>query len=930
MARLVYRDRDGREQSVNIDARSPRIYVGRNPDCDIQTTRPSVSRKHSEFSYANGVVTVRDLNSSNGTFVNGREIQQETISESDDVKCGDFAIRLVLDESDRAPTPRPPSGSYGRPVGRPGIQRPGMGGRPGVQTPASSVGAPARPGRPGVSGRPGVQTPASPSSSSSHAAPPTPPPVSQPISGISRAVGADRTALNPPISGVSVAEAPTALGVNTGLQSEVKRLKEENEQLRREKIEMRNELEDAQRRATRADRVDDLERELDRKQTTIDSLQDILDENNEKTEEQLKKLTEARKDVQNKRERIEELVRDLETTEKALDKLRGQQEEMREDNANLKVRINQLERQLSESSRNTKLANHEHLKLQTENEELRAMLEQQGSEASDAFTELGQLRQVIDAKELELEDRIALMDEMQRELDAYRAGDDVGFEERERLREELSASRESLQRLQDTIEEMEANPKIDPALLEELDTLRKGRDDDAIQLERVRGELSFVEAELKEARAAAAAAAEVAAPDAAAGADLDAAAGAVVEGAASGGVDQEEYDRLRARNKELERELDILQDEVSALRATAAPDAPTGEEGGAGDFTADAMGADATDSDAVASLRRELEIERERSASLMRENDNLQAQITDLRDDLNALHNAASASAALHAAPDATSDEGDAPDAGREEELEAEIASLRQENARMSSQINALQDQLDASPVGGEDVTIDGGEALGVTPGGMSDDDQQELERLRKANQRLEKDNERMFNEVGLLDDQIEELRQQLDEARGGGDVAPAAASGGVDQEEYDRLRARNKELGRELDILQDEVAALRTAPAPEPPASEGSGAEIAVLREEIAALALKVDQQASEVQGSLDALGGHIGTVRRIYEAIRKADLQKLSTLDRIRIEKTIRDLGIDPDEVFDEIERLTHECAERSGSLTEAAATITEAHQE
>ncbi|MEL6181522.1 MAG: FHA domain-containing protein, partial [Myxococcota bacterium] len=169
MARLVYRDRDGREQSVTLDNRSPRIYVGRNPDCQIQTTRPSVSRRHSEFAYANGVVTVRDLGSSNGTFVNGRQIQaEETITESDDIKCGDFAIRLVLDASDRPSPPGGPRGGYG--TGRPPM-RPG---RPGVQTPAPSTGRPGvpssasgaspssnfrrpmgRPGRPGLAGRSG-------------------------------------------------------------------------------------------------------------------------------------------------------------------------------------------------------------------------------------------------------------------------------------------------------------------------------------------------------------------------------------------------------------------------------------------------------------------------------------------------------------------------------------------------------------------------------------------------------------------------------------------------------------------------------------------------------------------------------------------------------------------------------------------------------
>ncbi|MEL6180694.1 MAG: hypothetical protein AAFS10_17165, partial [Myxococcota bacterium] len=108
------------------------------------------------------------------------------------------------------------------------------------------------------------------------------------------------------------------------------------------------------------------------------------------------------------------------------------------------------------------------------------------------------------------------------------------------------------------------------------------------------------------------------------------------------------------------------------------------------------------------------------------------------------------------------------------------------------------------------------------------------------------------------------------------------------------------------------------------------SPAELQTLRDEVSALALKVDEQAHQVQADLNTLSGHIGTVRRVYEAIRKANLQKLSALDRIRIEKTIRDLAVDPDEVFDEIERLAHACADRSNTLTEVASPHKETSRE
>jgi CheY-like chemotaxis protein len=50
--------------------------VGRHPECDVSLEDPLVSRRHCLFFTANDEVWVQDLNSSNGTYVNGERIDE--------------------------------------------------------------------------------------------------------------------------------------------------------------------------------------------------------------------------------------------------------------------------------------------------------------------------------------------------------------------------------------------------------------------------------------------------------------------------------------------------------------------------------------------------------------------------------------------------------------------------------------------------------------------------------------------------------------------------------------------------------------------------------------------------------------------------------------------------------------------------------------
>ena len=76
--------------------------IGRHPDCTIQLDSNMVSRRHARVVRDGGKLRVEDLQSGNGTFVNGtRLIEPVTLKHGDRVKVGPVLMRF---EEDNAPT----------------------------------------------------------------------------------------------------------------------------------------------------------------------------------------------------------------------------------------------------------------------------------------------------------------------------------------------------------------------------------------------------------------------------------------------------------------------------------------------------------------------------------------------------------------------------------------------------------------------------------------------------------------------------------------------------------------------------------------------------------------------------------------------------------------------------------------------------------
>lgn len=77
------------------------IRVGRHPSTDLTLVNPSVSRFHAELITTEDGCVVKDLDSSNGTFVNGVSVGELTLREGDELRFGSVAFKVEVSKPRR-------------------------------------------------------------------------------------------------------------------------------------------------------------------------------------------------------------------------------------------------------------------------------------------------------------------------------------------------------------------------------------------------------------------------------------------------------------------------------------------------------------------------------------------------------------------------------------------------------------------------------------------------------------------------------------------------------------------------------------------------------------------------------------------------------------------------------------------------------------
>ena len=72
------------------------LVIGRSPDVEVVINDTNVSRRHAEVWRTSDGVAVRDLQSTNGTYVNGHRITAVSLSPRDDITVGPLHMRIEL------------------------------------------------------------------------------------------------------------------------------------------------------------------------------------------------------------------------------------------------------------------------------------------------------------------------------------------------------------------------------------------------------------------------------------------------------------------------------------------------------------------------------------------------------------------------------------------------------------------------------------------------------------------------------------------------------------------------------------------------------------------------------------------------------------------------------------------------------------------
>ncbi|NRA33151.1 MAG: sigma 54-interacting transcriptional regulator [Polyangiaceae bacterium] len=69
--------------------------IGRDPDAEIHLPVEAVSRRHAKLTWEKGRLSIRDLNSTNGVLVDGRQVQACVLEHNSEVRIGDAILKYV-------------------------------------------------------------------------------------------------------------------------------------------------------------------------------------------------------------------------------------------------------------------------------------------------------------------------------------------------------------------------------------------------------------------------------------------------------------------------------------------------------------------------------------------------------------------------------------------------------------------------------------------------------------------------------------------------------------------------------------------------------------------------------------------------------------------------------------------------------------------
>ena len=110
------------EQGKVFHVRRTPFLIGRSKECDLVINVKGVSRRHAELSFGAGHFVVRDLDSLNGTRVNGTPVPQIRLSDADVIQLGRHKFNFFTDTTRVEQRHKPKTNAARRNLKKPAIR----------------------------------------------------------------------------------------------------------------------------------------------------------------------------------------------------------------------------------------------------------------------------------------------------------------------------------------------------------------------------------------------------------------------------------------------------------------------------------------------------------------------------------------------------------------------------------------------------------------------------------------------------------------------------------------------------------------------------------------------------------------------------------------------------------------------------------------
>src|SRR5262245_30982515 len=87
-------------KGTSIPLTAGETIIGRDPANSVSINDPLVSRRHCSIRNSGNAIQVADLDSLNGTFVNGDPMKEKTLEHGDRIKVGGSQFIFLIGEED--------------------------------------------------------------------------------------------------------------------------------------------------------------------------------------------------------------------------------------------------------------------------------------------------------------------------------------------------------------------------------------------------------------------------------------------------------------------------------------------------------------------------------------------------------------------------------------------------------------------------------------------------------------------------------------------------------------------------------------------------------------------------------------------------------------------------------------------------------------